>query len=83
MPTGLRVAELLLKKCNFKKTPKIIEVGGNYSPSHAKDTLWPVVLDNCEKSAVKHSLEKPFLFNFVNLSTISFPGLFGKTHFHF
>ena len=26
------------------------------------------VLQNCEKSAVKHSIEKPMLLNFVDLS---------------
>ena len=29
-----------------------------------------VVLNNYEKSAIKHSIEKPMLLNFVDLSTI-------------
>ena len=29
-----------------------------------------IVLENCQKSAVKHSIEKPILVNFVNLFTL-------------
>ena len=29
-----------------------------------------VVLQNCQKSTVKHSIEKPMLLNFLDLSTI-------------
>ena len=35
------------------------------------------VLENSEKSAIKYSIEKPNLFNFVKLSTIFFPKLCG------
>ena len=33
------------------------------------------IQENCEKSAVRHSIEKPILLNFVNLSTIPCPRL--------
>ena len=33
------------------------------------------VQENCEKSALRHSIEKPILLNFVNLSTILCPRL--------
>ena len=33
------------------------------------------VQENCEKSAVRHSIEKAILLNFVNLSTIPCPRL--------
>ena len=35
-----------------------------------KKQVLPVVLQNCEKPAVKYFIEKPMLLNFVNLSTI-------------
>ena len=37
-----------------------------------KKPIMTVVLENCKKLAVKHSLEKPILINFGNLSTIFF-----------
>ena len=33
------------------------------------------VQENCEKSALRHSIEKPILLNFMNLSTIPCPRL--------
>ena len=42
-----------------------------------------VVLQNCEKSDVKHSTEKPMLLNFVILSTIFCEGLSEETYFYF
>ena len=35
-----------------------------------KKQIMIIVLQNSKKSAVKHSIEKPMLLNFVNLSTI-------------
>ena len=40
-------------------------------------------LENCEKPAVKHSIEKPILLNFVTLSKILCPTLSEEIHFHF
>ena len=34
------------------------------------NTNFTVALESCKKPAVKHSLEKPVIFNFVNFSTI-------------
>ena len=38
---------------------------------------------NPQKQAVKHSMEKHILLNFVNLSTIICPRLSEEKHFHF
>ena len=38
---------------------------------------------NSKKSAVKHSIEKPILLNFVYLSTIFYPRLSEEIEFHF
>ena len=42
-----------------------------------------VLLENCQKSAVKHLKEKRILLNFVNLSTILFPRFSEQTYFIF
>ena len=39
--------------------------------------------ENRKKPAVKHSIEQPILFNFVNLSRIVCPRLSEETYFHF
>ena len=41
-----------------------------------------VVLQNCEKSAVKNSIEKSVLLNFVNLPKVSCPKLSAETYFY-
>ena len=38
---------------------------------------------NFQKSAVRHSIEKPVLLNFVNLSSTFRPRLSEETDFHF
>ena len=47
-----------------------------------KKQILTVVLQNCKKSAVKHSINKPIFFNFVDLSTIFCPRLSEETYFH-
>ena len=70
-----RVAERL-KTCdlrklgNFKKIPEMLGFDGDYSAAHPKAKCWWFLVKNCKKSAVKHSIEKPSLLNFKNLSPI-------------
>ena len=40
----------------------------DYPAFHPKAEFWRFLLKNCKKSAVKHSIEKSILLNFVNLS---------------
>ena len=45
----------------------------NWRQAPSQPSKWQfltVVLENCEKSVVKHSIEKPILLNFVKFSTI-------------
>ena len=49
----------------------MLGINGKYPAGHPT-----VVLENCEKSAVKHSTEKPYLLTFVILSTMFCPGLY-------
>ena len=44
-----------------------------------KRQILTVALKNCEKSGVKHSIEQPMLFNFVDLSTMLYLKLFKET----
>ena len=75
-----RVAERLktydLRKLgNFKKIPEMLEFDGELPVVHPKakfDVFWQ---KNCKNSAVKHSIEKPVLLNFVNLSPTFCPRL--------
>ena len=41
-----------------------------------------VVPQNCEKSAVKNSIQKSMLLNFVNLPKVSCPKLSAETYFY-
>ena len=67
---------------NFKKIPELPGIYGKYAAGHQNGKL-----NNCGKSEVKDSIEKPILFNFDNFSTIFCPRLYfiGKiapvTHF--
>ena len=49
---------------------------------HKKQVL-TVVLQNCEKSGVKHSIEKAILLNLLDLPTIFCPSMPKETNFHF
>ena len=59
----------LRKLVNFKNTPEMFGIDGKVLNRQPKR------LQNCEKSAVKHFIEKPMLLSFVDLSTTSRPGL--------
>ena len=48
----------------------MLETDGKVLSRPTKRQILTVVLQNCQKSTVKHSLEKPMLLNFVYLSTM-------------
>ena len=54
---------------------------GEYPAVHPKAKFWRFSVKNCKKSAVKHSIEKPILFNFVNLSPTFCPRLYDLNGF--
>ena len=62
----------------------IIEIGpkGECSAGHPKAKFRRFFVKNCKKLAVKHSIEKPILLNFVNLSTTLSPRLSEEIYFH-
>ena len=49
---------------------EMLGIDGKATSRLPKRQILTVVLQNCKKSAVKYSLEKPMFLNFVNLSTI-------------
>ena len=56
---------------------------GGYPAVYPKPKFWGFLVENCKKSAVKHSIEKAILPNFVNFSPIFCPRLSEQTDFHF
>ena len=54
----------------FKEILKCLRLVGKYSAYHAKcqKSAAIYVLQNCQKSAVRHFIEKPMLLNIVDLS---------------
>ena len=68
---------------NFKKIPEMLGFDGEYPAVHPKARFWRFLVKNYKKSAVKHSIEKPILLNFVNLSPTFCPRLSQETDFHF
>ena len=73
----------LRKLGNFKKLSKMLRFVSNYTAVHPKVKSWPFLVKNREKSAVKYSIEKPILLDFVNLSPTSCSRLSEETGFHF
>ena len=78
-----RVAERLKKLVNFKKILEMLGFDGEYQSVHPKAKFWRFLVKNCKKSAVKHSIEKPILLDFVNLSPTFCPRFSDKTDFDF
>ena len=73
----------LMKLGNFKKLSKMLRFLGNYTAVHPKAKSWSFLVKNCEKSAVKDSIEKPILLDFVNMSPTFCLRLSEETDFHF
>ena len=49
-----------MKFKNFKKKSEMIGFDGEYPPRQpSKKQILTFVLENCQKSALKHSIEKP------------------------
>ena len=76
-----RIAERLktqdLRKLgNLKKIPEILGIDGEYPTVQPKSKFGRFVVKNCKKSAVKHSIERPILLNFVSLSPTFCPILY-------
>ena len=67
------------KVCDLEKNPEMLAFNG----SAAQKTILAFILKNCEKSALKHSLEQPILLDFKNLSTILVLCVSKETHFQF
>ena len=61
----------------------MVGIDGKVLSRLPKSQILTDVLQNYQKSAVKHFIEKPKLHNFVDLSTIFCPKLFEKTCPHF
>ena len=77
---NIRVAERLKtsdlsKFGDLKKIPEIFGFGGEYPAIHLKTSFWRSLVKHRQKSAVKHSIEKPILLKFVNLSPTFCPRL--------
>ena len=68
---------------NFKKIPEMLGFDGEYPAAPQKAKFGWFLVKNCKKSAVKHSIEKPSLLNFVSLSPTLCPRLPEETAFHF
>ena len=76
-----RIAERLktqdLRKLgNLRKIPEILGIDGEYPTVQLKSKFGRFVVKNCKKSAVKHSIERPILLNFVSLSPTFCPILY-------
>ena len=70
-----RVAKLLktydLRKLrNFKQIPGMLELDRECQAGHLKKPILTFMLENRQKSAIKHFIEKSILLNFAKLSTI-------------
>ena len=60
---------------NFKKISEMLGFDGDYPAAHLKAKFWHFSVKSLKKLAVKQSIEKPILLNFVNLSPTFCPRL--------
>ena len=60
-----------MKLGNFKEIPERLGIDEKVLSRRQKSQFLTVVLQNLEKSAVKHYIEKAMLFNFVDLSILT------------
>ena len=61
---GLKAYDLR-KLGDIKQIPEILGTDGKVLSWSRKNQILTAVLQNCKKSAMKHSIDKPILFNFV------------------
>ena len=64
-----------MKLGNFVEIPEMLVFDGKYLAGYPNSKFWRFSGKNRKISAVKHSIEKPVLLNFVNLSTTFCPRL--------
>ena len=67
----------LRKLGNFE----MLAIDCKYPAVQSKAKFWRILVKNCKKSAVKHSIEKPIFLNFVNLSPTFCPRLDADVRF--
>ena len=77
LPNDLRKLE------NLKKVPEMLGFHGEYSAVHPKVKFRRFLVKNWKQSAVKYSIRKPILLNFVNLSPTFCPRLSKEIYFYF
>ena len=70
-----------MKLGNLKKIYEMLEFDGEHSGSQKPN--FDVFDKKLQKLAVKHSIEKPIFFNFVNFSTTFCPRSSEETDSHF
>ena len=61
---------------NLKKIPEMLGFDGEFPAVNPKAKFRRFLVKSCKKSAVKHSVEKHILLNFVNLSPTFCPRLY-------
>ena len=62
---------------------KCLDLMASTQPAIQKPNFDVFRAKNCKKSTVKHSIEKPILLTFVNLSTTFYPRLSDETDVYF
>ena len=77
---NVRVASRVDKRLKLRKIPEMFRINKQVFSRSSKRQIFTVVLQNCEKSAVKCSIKK-LLLNFVYLSTIFCTSLYLKKCF--
>ena len=75
LPNNLRLDRDLRKLGNFKAIHGMIGIDRKVVNLPPKMKILTALLQNCKKSAIEHSIEKPTLLCFVYLSTIFCPKL--------
>ena len=74
---GITTQDLNLRKLgNFKEPPEMLGIDGQVDSQPSKRHILTVVPQNCKKSIVKHSTEKPMILYFVDLSIVFCPRLY-------
>ena len=71
----------LRKLETFKKISEMLGIDDQFPAIQTKAKFCCFLVKNCKKSAVKHSIEKPILLKFVNLSPSFCPRLYYLLHY--
>ena len=73
--------ERVKKLGNFKRIPEILGSNGQVLSQPPERNIFTFALQKFAKSAIQHSIEKPMLFNFADLSAIFCPRLYFWTKY--